>query len=117
VQVKQGRINAIFFDLDDTLCNTTISRPERARLAFDCLSSDGISLDFEAFFKAVTTRDPATGFTRGIEPVLEELGLARTSVGARAHGYWFFDGRIDLLRPYPLMVETMHLLCKEHRLG
>jgi HAD superfamily hydrolase (TIGR01549 family) len=115
--LERSRIHAVFFDLDDTLCNTSISRPERARLAFDCLCSDGISLDFEAFFKAITTRDPATGFTRGIEPVLEELGLAQTSVGARARGYWFFDGCVDLLRTYPLMVETMHELRKAFRLG
>jgi HAD superfamily hydrolase (TIGR01549 family) len=115
--LERSRIRAVFFDLDDTLCDTSISRPERARLAFDCLGSDGFSLDFEAFFKAITSRDPVTGFTRGIEPALEELGLARTSVGARARGYWFFDGCIDLVRPYPLMVETMHQLCKDYRLG
>jgi putative hydrolase of the HAD superfamily len=115
--LERSRIRAVFFDLDDTLCNTSISRPERARLAFDCLCSDGFSLDFEAFFKAITSRDPATGFTRGIEPVLEEHGLARTSVGAKARGYWFFDGCADLLRPYPRMVETVRLLCRDYRLG
>lgn len=115
--LERSRIRAVFFDLDDTLCNTSISRPERARLAFDCLCSDGFSLDFEAFFKAITSRDPATGFTRGIEPVLEEYGLTQTSVGAKARGYWFFDGCTDLLRPNPRMVETMHLLRTEYRLG
>ncbi len=113
-------IRAVFFDLDDTLLPTTSSRRERATRAFERLKADHPDhkgLRFDSFFHNITAYDHSTGFSRGMQPVLEDLGLWETPAGKAAHGLWFFDGALDLIEPYPLACETIEALRSEYRLG
>ena len=42
-------ILAVFFDLDDTLCDTIGTREARARLAFEALTRERPELEYEEF--------------------------------------------------------------------
>jgi phosphoglycolate phosphatase-like HAD superfamily hydrolase len=42
-------IRAVFFDLDDTLCDTIGTREARARVAFESLAAERPELDGAAF--------------------------------------------------------------------
>jgi putative hydrolase of the HAD superfamily len=113
-------VRALFFDLDDTLCATTQSRPERARRAFQRLLDDHPKhegLVWSRFYRGLLERDRSTGFIRGIKPVLEELGLAHTPAGQAAHGLWYFDGCTDLVCGYPGLADCLDMLGREFVLG
>jgi putative hydrolase of the HAD superfamily len=113
-------IRAIFFDLDDTLCATTSSRPERARRAFERLLADHPEhkgLRWEQFYRSLLAVDHSTGFIRGMKPVLEDLGLLDTPAGEAAHGLWFFDGCLDLICSYPGLAPCIECLRADYTLG
>jgi len=61
---------AIFFDLDDTLLQTTATRTERASIARMLAPND-------------------EGFPVGTKPIVEELGLAGSEAAEHARGIWF----------------------------
>jgi putative hydrolase of the HAD superfamily len=89
-------IRAVFFDLDDTLCDTIGTREVRARLAFEVIANERPDIDCEAFVSRVM--EPAGERTvRGIAAVVEELGLSGTEAGERALSTWFFDGCMNTL--------------------
>jgi HAD superfamily hydrolase (TIGR01549 family) len=113
-------LRAVFFDLDDTLLPTTSSRHERAWRAFERLKTDHPqhpSLRFESFYRGLVAVDHSTGFIRGMQPVLEDLGLWDTPAGQAAHGLWFFDGCTDLIAGYPQACETIEALGRDYTLG
>jgi putative hydrolase of the HAD superfamily len=108
-------IRAVFFDVDDTLCDTIGSRPQRARRAFEILWQEYPHLDAAAFIE------------RALEPVgersvrgpivIEELGLAETAAGKKAIDAWFFGGCLDVLEPHQGVVETLKQLVNNYVLG
>src|SRR3954469_11136007 len=113
-------LRAIFFAPDEPLPPPASSRRERAWPAFDRLKADHPDhkgLRFESFFHGLTAYDHSTGFSRGIQPVLEDLGLWDTPAGKEAHGLWFFDGALDLIEPYPMACETIEALRADYTLG
>ncbi len=109
-------VRAVFFDLDDTLCNTTGSRPQRARKAFKCFSTEHAHLNVDSL---VAQALEVTGerVVRGVPALIEELGLADTPAGKQAIDSWFFGGCLDLLEPHPEVTETLKLLAKDYVLG
>src|SRR3989304_8339620 len=84
-------IRAVFFDLDDTLCNTIGTREARARRAFEALRRERPNLDGDAFVSRVM--EPAGPLlVRGVPAVVNELGLALTPGGRDALALWDFVG-------------------------
>ncbi len=109
-------IRAVFFDLDDTLCDTIGTREERARRAFSLLCREHPRLDTESLV-ARAMAPAGDRLVTGVPAVLRELGLAETPTGTLAAGIWYFEGCLDLVRPHPGVVETVAVLRRSYTLG
>ena len=110
-------IRAVFFDLDDTLCQTTWSRRERALLAHAALTDAGHEIDFDAFFASILEYDPEIKFIRGITYALQGFGLHETDAGKVAHGLWFFQGCEHLVQPYEGCLDLLSAIAGVQKLG
>jgi len=109
-------IRAVFFDLDDTLCNTIGTREARARRAFEALRRERPNLDGDAFVSRVM--EPAGPLlVRGVPAVVNELGLALTPGGRDALALWYFVGCAEMLRPIDGVPETVAALGRDYTLG
>ncbi len=75
-------IRAIFFDLDDTLCDTIGARPQRARNAFEPLCRDNPELDIEALIARCIEPLEEPRSVRGPRLVLAELPTAIEALSA-----------------------------------
>lgn len=109
-------IRAVFFDLDDTLCDTIGTREARARLAFEAVRASLPALSCDDFVARVMERRDARD-VHGVPAVIQDLGLGDTKAGRAAIGVWFFDGCINLLRPFEDVAETVDRLRKDYTLG
>ena len=109
-------IRAVFFDLDDTLCDTIGTREARARRAFDAIRGERPDLEVEAFVARVME---AAGprLVRGVPAVLNELGLALTPGGSDALAPWYFVGCAEMLRPIDDVPQTVAALGRDYTLG
>ncbi len=111
-----SELRAVFFDLDDTLCDTIGTRAERARRAVALLCAAQPDADAESLFERAM--EPVQERTvRGIPGLLEELSLTDTPEGRQALAIWFFDGCADLLRPLEAVRETVVELAGRYVLG
>jgi putative hydrolase of the HAD superfamily len=110
-------IRAVFFDLDDTLCQTSWSRRERALLAHEALANAGHAFEFEAFLASILEYDPAIKFMRGMDSVLKQHGLHETEAGLLASKLWLFQGCEHLVRPYDGCAELLTALAEVQKLG
>jgi FMN hydrolase / 5-amino-6-(5-phospho-D-ribitylamino)uracil phosphatase len=77
-------IRAVFFDLDDTLCDTIGTREARARRAFECLCRADSTLDFEALVTRALEPLAEPRSALGVRGVLAELGLLEREPGTAA---------------------------------
>ena len=78
------RVRAVFFDLDDTLCDTIGTREARARRAFGCLCMMQSGLDAEVLVKRALEPLAEPRSAVGVRGVLEELGLLDEAAGTAA---------------------------------
>lgn len=109
-------IRAVFFDLDDTLCDTIGSRPGRTRRALEWLCAEYADLDLDRLIaRAMEPVDER--IVRGVPRLLDELGLRETKAGREATGIWFFAGCYDLLKTVPDAVEVLERLRETYVLG
>ena len=116
--LSSAPIRAVFFDLDDTLCDTTGTRESRARRAFECLCQRNPNLDVDALVRRALEPVSEPRSAVGVRGVLMELGLLETAAGTEAldavrHYYeplCLFDGvretLVELMRSYELGVIT-----------
>jgi putative hydrolase of the HAD superfamily len=109
-------IRVVFFDLDDTLCDTIGTREARARLAFEAIASERPQLEREEFVARVMS-PMGDRIVRGVPPIVEELGLAAMEPGEKAIGAWFFEGCIELLHAVDGVVETIERIRDSYALG
>ena len=110
-------IRAVFFDLDDTLCQTSGTREPRARLAHRALVDAGHEVDFDAFLASILEYDPEQKFIRGMTHALKGLGLHDTEAGRVAHDLWFFEGCEHLVQPFEGCAELLAALGGIHKVG
>lgn len=110
-------LKAVFFDLDDTLCDTTGTRLARAERAFQRLQVDLPGLDRDWFVERAVSIDPATGWAAGVRPLLRDLGLLETAAGREAQDLWFFQGCFELLTTYPGARNVVRTLSDDYLLG
>src|SRR3990172_12148336 len=109
-------LHAVFIDLDDTLCDTTGTREARARLAFEAIEGERPELGGDDFVARVM--EPiGDRVVRGVQPVVEELGLGGSEAGRMAIGVWFFEGCMELLRAFEGVAETVDRLRGGYALG
>jgi len=111
-------IRAVFFDLDDTLCDTIGTREARARLAFECLCRMRRDLDVNALVRRALEPLAEPRSAVGVRGVLAELELMDTEAGAEAlealryyyQPLYLFDGvretLAELMMSYELGVIT-----------
>ena len=109
-------IRAVFFDLDDTLCDTIGTREARALVAFESLAGEQPELDREEFVARVM-EPRSERVVRGVPGVVEELGLAGSVAGRRAIAAWSFEGCIEFLRAFDGVAETVDRLRYDYTLG
>ena len=110
-------IRAIFFDLDDTLCQTGPTREPRARLAHEALTAAGHVLDFDAFYATIIEFDPVIEYIRGMDSGLKEHGLHETEAGIIASKLWLFQGCEHLVQPYEGLLELLTAISGVQKLG
>jgi putative hydrolase of the HAD superfamily len=110
-------IRAVFFDLDDTLCQTSSTRMARAKLAHEVLCVAGHVLDFDTFFASIVEYDPEIKFMRGMDRVLRDHGLHETEAGLLASKLWLFQGCEHLVQPYDGCLDLVTTLAKVQKLG
>jgi putative hydrolase of the HAD superfamily len=113
---SKSPVRAVFFDLDDTLCDTIGTREARAHLAFEAIARERPDVGREEFVARVmeTTGDR---IVRGVPAVVEEMRIAGSEAGRSAIGAWFFAGCIDLLRALEGVAETVERLRDDYALG
>ena len=111
-------LRAVFFDLDDTLCDTIGTREARARVAFECLCRTHSGLDVDVLVRRALEPLSEPRSAVGVRGVLTELGLLESAAGTAAleavrHYYeplCLFDGvretLEELVRSYALGVIT-----------
>jgi putative hydrolase of the HAD superfamily len=109
-------LHAVFFDLDDTLCDTIGTREARARMAFEALARERPDLDGEELVARVM-EPTGNRVVRGVPAVVEELRLAGSKAGRAATSVWLFDGCIGLLRAFEGVAETVDRLRDDYTLG
>jgi putative hydrolase of the HAD superfamily len=117
VSGSHGRLplKVVFFDLDDTLCDTIGSRPERARKAFERLCGEYPHLDADQLVERAVAQMQEPRWARGILPLLEELGLAQTAAGTDA--LRIFLTHFGPIRLFPDVEQTLIQLGKKYALG
>ena len=110
-------MKAIFFDLDDTLCDTNGSRQERAQLASARLVREQPHLDAAELATRILEIDPVHGWPRGVSPLLQELGLEESEAGLEARCLWLFQDCMELLKTWPGEAELIRQLSADYVLG
>jgi FMN phosphatase YigB (HAD superfamily) len=90
-------IRAVFFDLDHTLCMTTATRSQRARLSAEVLLPYAHGAGIETLIKRMLAPNDE-GLPLGTRPLVEELGIQGSEPAERARGIWFFQGCEHLVR-------------------
>ena len=110
-------VRAIFFDLDDTLCDTTGTRTERTQRCLARLRRDHPGVDPERFVERVLEPTNAPRGIRGVPLVLDDLGLADSPAGRDANRMWFFVDAYDLLRPLPGVREVLPAMTDRYSLS
>ncbi len=110
-------IRAVFFDLDDTLCDTIGTREARARRVFGLLWPEMGNFDGEAFVARVLEPIEGDRAVRGLRAVLEELGIGGTPAGLRAMRMWSFAGCEELLKTFEGVSDTVQELSREYAVG
>jgi len=109
-------IRAVFFDLDDTLCDAIGSRPQRARKALEDFCRHHPDYEVEELLRRALQPNPFLDReVRGLRSVFAELGL-EASDGARA-AYACYSQYFDPLHLFEGVAETLELLCRRYGLG
>ena len=112
---SEPRVRAVFFDLDDTLCDTIGTREVRARRAFEYLCRTQSGGDAETLVGRALAPLAEPRSALGVRGVLEELGLLDKATGIAA---------LELVREYyePLCLfdgveETLEEMARVYQLG
>jgi FMN hydrolase / 5-amino-6-(5-phospho-D-ribitylamino)uracil phosphatase len=112
---SEQSIRVVFFDLDDTLCDTIGTREARARRAFDHLCRMESGLDAGALVRRALEPLAEPRSALGVRGLLAELGLLDKAAGMAA---------LDAIRDYfePLCLfegvkETLEELSSGYELG
>ncbi len=109
-------IRAVFFDLDDTLCDAIGSRPQRARKALEAFCHRHPEYDLEQLLPKVLEPHPTIDRDiRGLRSVFAELGVEE-SEGARA-AYACYATYFDPLHLFDGVPETLERLSQRYGLG
>ena len=109
-------VQAVFFDLDDTLCDSIGARPERARKALENFCRYHPEHDLEEIVARVLQPDPTLDReVRGLRRIFAELGLEE-SEGARA-AYDIHSSYFTPIHCFEGVPETLQALSQQFVLG
>jgi HAD superfamily hydrolase (TIGR01549 family) len=108
-------VRAVLFDLDDTLCDTIGTRPQRARKALEWLCARQPHLPLEELVSAALEPLGEPRSVRGLGRVLHDLGLEHTPEAAEV--LRIFDGHHDPIQRFPTVKETVVRLHERYVLG
>ncbi len=104
-------LRAIFFDLDETLINTSGTEFERAERIVTLLKRERPDLDGQSFVDRFLAN-------RGtLRALVREFGLEGTSLGHEVVELWFFQGCLDLARTFPGTEPALRELSQVYKLG
>jgi len=114
---RRGGSRAVFFDLDDTLCDTVGTRPQRARRVLEMLGRRDHGLDVETLISRVLEPVPGDRTARGLRAVLGEIGVLETDAGDEAMRMYSFVGCEEFLRSFEGVHETIARLSGRYQVG
>ena len=112
---SEPRVRAVFFDLDDTLCDTIGTREARARRAFTHLCRLQAGFDAETLVRRALEPLSEPRSALGVRGVLAELGLLDAAEGLAA-----LEAVRDYYEPLCLLdgvQETLEELARVYQLG
>ena len=99
-------IRAVFFDLDDTLCDTNSSRHERARLVASRIVQDHSHLDIGELAGRILETDPVYGWPKGTKRCCrnsasrtQTRGVRRAGSGSLMAALTYYVQHLAQLRP------------------
>jgi len=108
-------LRAVFFDLDDTLCDSIGTRYERARKAFEPVVRKDPGVDMDSLLSRALEPLDEPRSVRGVAAILDELELAETPTGREA--LRMYVGYHKPLRLFPDVEETLRELSDKYLLG
>ncbi len=108
-------VRAVFFDLDDTLCDTIGCRPERLRQAIAHLCAARSDLDAERLLARALEPLTHPRDVRGLRAALEEAGPLAPDLVAAAQR--IFETHYAPLRLFPAVMELIAELQASYVLG
>jgi len=108
-------LRAVFFDLDDTLCDTIGCRPQRARKAFEAVCREQPQLEIDLLVSRALEEVDGPRSGRGIPAVLEAIGCAGTPTAAEV--LRLFATYHEPIVLFTGVRETVERLSRTHALG
>ena len=110
-------LRAVFFDLDETLLDTSGTSRARGERITTMLKRELPNLDGASFLERLLEKSPKTGWALGVAPLIEELGLVETPLDHKAIELWLFQGCLDLARTLPGAEEALRAISQIYTLG
>jgi putative hydrolase of the HAD superfamily len=117
--VKKEKFDAIFFDLDDTLFNSSLMSQTARRNAIRALKEAGIELDEDTAFGVLLdiVSKYGSNYNEHFDRLIEELGYEVHPKLIAASVVAYHNTKFGLLRPFPGVILTLLTLMKSIKIG
>ena len=113
------KIDAVFFDLDDTLFNSTLMSQTARMNAIRAIREAGLDIDRNEAFELLMqiVKKYGSNYPNHFDRLIEELGFETHPKLIAAAVVAYHRTKISLLQPFPDVVLTLLTLMKNHRIG
>ena len=117
--VKKDKFDAVFFDLDDTLFNSSLLSQTARRNAIRALKEAGLELDEDTAFGILLdiVSKYGSNYNEHFNRLIEELGYEVHPKLIAAAIVAYHNTKFALLRPFPGVILTLLTLMKGIKIG
>lgn len=116
---KVLKIEAVFFDLDDTLYNSTLMSQSARKNAVRAMIEAGLDIDEDTAFNLLMSivKKYGSNYNKHFDRLLEELSVPSNPKLIAAAIVAYHRTKFAHLRPFPDVVLTLLTLRKNHKIG
>ncbi|MFW9923684.1 MAG: TIGR02253 family HAD-type hydrolase [Candidatus Thorarchaeota archaeon] len=116
---KEQSYEAVFFDLDDTLYNSTLMSNTARRNAIRAIIEAGLDVDEDLAFNLLMeiVKEYGSNYDEHFNRLIEKLGYQIHPKLIAAAVVAYHRTKISLLRPFPDVILTLLTLRKEMKIG